>query len=143
MRLPLRDGPITRFGVGIVPRRPGDVAAVVFALQGSAISTSSIPRSVPPHGEIAIDAAIYARFHDPEVIVTRDDGVTRQLAVDDRPGGFAARLSCSGQTGRQQIEIAASDSGGGKEAQLAVKHLPEGLSVSDGIRQALKSLAKG
>ena len=29
-----------------------------------------------------------------------------------------------------------------KEAQLAVKHLPEGLSVSDGIRQALKSLAK-
>jgi Holliday junction DNA helicase RuvA len=30
-----------------------------------------------------------------------------------------------------------------KEAQLAVKQLPEGLSVSDGIRQALKSLAKG
>ena len=29
-----------------------------------------------------------------------------------------------------------------KEAQLAVNHLPEGLSVSDGIRQALKSLAK-
>jgi Holliday junction DNA helicase RuvA len=29
-----------------------------------------------------------------------------------------------------------------KEAQLAVKHLPEGLSVSDGIRQALKSLAR-
>jgi len=30
-----------------------------------------------------------------------------------------------------------------KEAQSALKHLPEGLSVSDGIRQALKSLAKG
>ena len=30
-----------------------------------------------------------------------------------------------------------------KEAQAAVKLLPEGLSVSDGIRQALKSLAKG
>jgi Holliday junction DNA helicase RuvA len=29
-----------------------------------------------------------------------------------------------------------------KEAQHAVKQLPEGLSVSDGIRQALKSLAK-
>jgi len=29
-----------------------------------------------------------------------------------------------------------------KEAQLAVKHLPEGLSISDGIRQALKSLAR-
>jgi Holliday junction DNA helicase RuvA len=29
-----------------------------------------------------------------------------------------------------------------KEAQLAMKHLPEGLSVSDGIRQALKALAK-
>ena len=30
-----------------------------------------------------------------------------------------------------------------KEAQLAVKQLPEGLSVSEGIRQALRSLAKG
>ena len=29
-----------------------------------------------------------------------------------------------------------------KEAQFAVKQMPEGLSVSDGIRQALKSLAK-
>jgi holliday junction DNA helicase RuvA len=29
-----------------------------------------------------------------------------------------------------------------KEAQLAVKHLPDGLSVSEGIRQALKSLAR-
>jgi holliday junction DNA helicase RuvA len=29
-----------------------------------------------------------------------------------------------------------------KEAQLAVKHLPEGLSVSEGIRSALKSLSK-
>src|SRR6266568_1569905 len=29
-----------------------------------------------------------------------------------------------------------------KEAQLAVKQMPEELSVSDGIRQALKSLAK-
>jgi Holliday junction DNA helicase RuvA len=29
-----------------------------------------------------------------------------------------------------------------KEAQLAVKHLPEGLSISDGIRQALRSLSK-
>ena len=30
-----------------------------------------------------------------------------------------------------------------KEAHLAVKQLPEGLSLSDGIRQALKSLARG
>ena len=29
-----------------------------------------------------------------------------------------------------------------KEAQAAVEHLPDGLSVSDGIRQALKSFAK-
>jgi Holliday junction DNA helicase RuvA len=29
-----------------------------------------------------------------------------------------------------------------KEAQLAVKHLPGGLSVSEGIRQALRSLSK-
>ena len=29
-----------------------------------------------------------------------------------------------------------------KEAAAAVRQLPEGLSVSDGIRQALKSLSK-
>jgi Holliday junction DNA helicase RuvA len=29
-----------------------------------------------------------------------------------------------------------------KEAQLAVKHLPDGLSLSEGIRQALRSLSK-
>jgi uncharacterized protein YkwD len=108
----LRDGPITRFGVGLVQHRPGNIAAVVFALQGSAISTAPIPRSVPERGEIAIHAVIDARFHDPEVIVTREDGVTRELAVDDRPGGFVARVSCSGQPGRQQIEIAASDGAG-------------------------------
>jgi Holliday junction DNA helicase RuvA len=30
-----------------------------------------------------------------------------------------------------------------KEAALAVKQLPEGIGVSDGIKQALKSLARG
>jgi uncharacterized protein YkwD len=105
----LRDGPITRLGVGVVQHRPGDTAAVVFALQGSAISTTPIPRSVPARGEIAIDAVIDARFHEPEVLVARDDGFTRALAVDDRPGGFAVRLSCGERAGRQQIEIAASD----------------------------------
>ena len=30
-----------------------------------------------------------------------------------------------------------------KEALYALKQLPEGLGVSDGIRQALKALAKG
>ncbi|HEX3762285.1 MAG TPA: CAP domain-containing protein [Kofleriaceae bacterium] len=108
----LHDGPFTRFGVGIVRRRPGGTAAVVFALQGSSISTTPIPRAIPAHGELVVDAVIDARFREPEVIVTRDDGSTRELAVDDRPGGFAVRLSCSGQTGRQQIEMAASDSTG-------------------------------
>jgi len=105
----LRDGPITRFGVGIVQRRPGATAAVVFALQGSSISTTPVPRAIPARGQVAVDAVIDARFHDPEVIVTREDGSTRELQVDDRPGGFAVQLSCGDQTGRQQVEIAASD----------------------------------
>lgn len=108
----LREGPITRFGVGVARHRPDGIAAVVFALQGSKISTLPVPRSVPVRGEIVIDGAIDPRFHDPEVIVTREDGATRTLAVDDRPGGFAVRLPCEGQTGRQQIEIAASDQTG-------------------------------
>jgi uncharacterized protein YkwD len=108
----LRDGPIRRFGVGVARHRPDGIAAIVFALQGSEISIMPVPRSVPAHGEIAIDGVIDARFHDPEVIVTREDGSTHTLAVDDRPGGFAARLPCDGRPGRQQIEIAASDRAG-------------------------------
>jgi uncharacterized protein YkwD len=108
----LRDGPITRFGVGVAQHQPDGVAAVVFALQGSAISTTPIPRAVPVRGEIAIDAVIDARFREPEVIVTRGDGSTRRVDVEDRPGGFFVRLGCDGRDGRRQIEIAASDDTG-------------------------------
>lgn len=109
----LRDGGATRFGVGIAHRKPDGTAAVVFALQGSWISTLPIPRSVGARADIAIDAVIDPRYRDPEVFVTREVGDTERLAVrTGRPGGFVAQLACDDHGGRQQIEIAASDAGG-------------------------------
>ncbi len=43
---------------------------------------------------------------------------------------------------RGQLAIFVEAARNRKEAQLAVKHLPEGLSVSESIRQALRSLSK-
>jgi uncharacterized protein YkwD len=109
----LHDGASARFGVGIAQRRRDGSAAIVFALQGSSISTLPIPRAVAAGAGIAIDAVIDPRYRDPEVFVTRDDGRTRQLDVrPGRPGGFVVQIACEDRIGRQQIEIIGSDDTG-------------------------------
>jgi uncharacterized protein YkwD len=108
----LRDGEPVRFGVGVAQRKPDGTAAIVFALQGSRISTLPIPRAVVARGELAIDAVLDPRYRDPDVFVTRDDGITERLqVVPGRPGGFVAQLVCD-RSGRQQLEITASDQTG-------------------------------
>ena len=63
-----------------------------------------------------------------------------KLGADLGPGAAAHRARpASSDILNALASLGYSD----KEAQAAVKLLPEGLSVSDGIRQALKSLAKG
>ena len=109
----LVDGTAARVGVGAAKRTPDGTGAVVFALQGSGIATSPIARSVGPGGRFPIDAVVDARFHDPELFVTHDDGTTERLAIDaGRTGGFKASVACGAHTGRQQIEITASSAGG-------------------------------
>jgi uncharacterized protein YkwD len=113
-RLPelLRDGATARLGIGIAKRGAGS-HAVVFALQGSSVSTAPIPRMVAADGTVAIDAVIEPRYRGPEVFVTHDDGSVRQLELKPgRPNGFVAQLSCKARHGRQQVEIAASDASG-------------------------------
>jgi uncharacterized protein YkwD len=113
-RLPelLRDGATARVGIGIA-RRAGGVHAVVFALQGSNVTTAPIPRMVAAGGAVSIDAVVDPRYRGPEMFVTHDDGSIRQLELKPgRPNGFLAQLSCKARHGRQQVEIAASDAGG-------------------------------
>ena len=109
----LGDGATARLGVGVARRKPDGTGAVVFALQGSGVTTLPIPRAIAAGGNVAIDAVVDPRYHDPEMFVTYAGGDTQRLELrPGRPGGFIAQLLCGGHRGRQQIEITASDAAG-------------------------------
>ncbi|HET9988092.1 MAG TPA: CAP domain-containing protein, partial [Kofleriaceae bacterium] len=102
-----------RVGIGAVKRKADGTGAIVFALQGSGVTTSPIPRSLTAGGSFKLDAIVDIRYHEPEVFVTRDDGTTERLALDQgHSGAFKASVTCGKHTGRQQIEITASDASG-------------------------------
>jgi len=109
----LADGATARVGIGAVKRNPDGTGAIVFALQGSGVSTQPIPRSVPTGGAFAIDAVVDIRYHEAEVFVTRDDGTTERLALElGRSGAFKSTVPCAARSGKQQVEITASDASG-------------------------------
>ena len=109
----LADGATARVGVGAVKRMPDGTGAVVFALQGSGVATSPIARAVAAGGQFPIDAVVDARFRDPEVFVTHDDGATERLALrSGRANAFASLVECGAHGGKQQVEITASDTAG-------------------------------
>jgi len=106
----LADGHSARLGIGSVKRNAKGEHAIVFALQGSYLTTSPIPRALPTKGAFTLDAVVDARYKDPEVFVTRDNGTTDRVDIERRQaGGFKAKVGCGARTGRQQIEITASD----------------------------------
>ncbi|MEP6859447.1 MAG: CAP domain-containing protein [Deltaproteobacteria bacterium] len=105
----LGDGATARVGIGAVQRKPDGTSAVVFALQGSAVTTSPVPRALPAGGSFKLDAIVDIRYHEPEVFVTRDDGTTERLALEQgHSGAFKSTIMCGKHIGRQQIEITAS-----------------------------------
>jgi len=108
----LGEGATARLGVGAARRLGDGTGAVVFALQGSGVTTAPISRVAAAGGDVVIDAIVDPRYRDPEVFVTRGDGSTQRVELRaGRPGGFVAALTCSVK-GRQQIEITASDAMG-------------------------------
>ena len=109
----LGDGATARLGIGAAKRNADGTGAVVFALQGSSVQTQPIPRALPAGGGFVLDAAVDARFHDPEVFVTHDDGSTERLGLQTpRAGAFTSSVTCGAHAGRQQIEVTASDVAG-------------------------------
>lgn len=105
----LADGATARLGIGAVKRLADGSGAVVFALQGSGVSTSPIPRALPAGGSFQLDAVVEARFKEPEVFITYDSGSTERLDLKaGHSGGFTAKVGCGSHTGRQQVEITAS-----------------------------------
>ncbi len=106
----LARGANARVGVGAAKRKPDGTGAVVFALLSSGVATSPIPRSVPAGGSFAIDAVVDARYREPELFVTRDNGATEHLPIQiGAHGAFKATVACGKHTGKQQVEITASD----------------------------------
>jgi uncharacterized protein YkwD len=109
----LGGGANARVGIGAVKRKPDGTGAIVFALQGSGVTTSPIPRRVAAGGSFKLDAIVDIRYHEPEVFVTRDDGTTERLALEPgRSGAFKSTVACGKHVGHQQIEITASDASG-------------------------------
>jgi uncharacterized protein YkwD len=109
----LADGAIARLGIGAAKRNADGSGVVVFALQGSGVSTSPIPRAVAAGSAVVIDATVDPRYRDPEVFVTHEDGGTQRLELKvGRRGGFTSQVTCGAHKGRQQIEITASDAAG-------------------------------
>ena len=109
----LADGATARVGIGTAKRASDGTGAVVFALQGSGVTTSPIPRAVKANGSFVLDAIVEARFKSPEVFVTRNTGSTERLELKHgTANGFKTEVSCSSFTGKQQVEITASDQHG-------------------------------
>lgn len=100
---------VGRIGVGAASRPDGDV--VVVALQASYLETQPIPRRLD--GSVPLAGRILGAYKDPEVFVTRDNGMVERLALRVGDGGaIATELGCGGRKGRQQVEVTASDATG-------------------------------
>jgi uncharacterized protein YkwD len=109
----LADGANARVGIGAAKRAADGTGAVVFALQGSGVTTSPIPRALAAGGSIVLDAVVDTHYKEPEVFITREDGATERLALaTGRSGAFKTQVACGKHTGRQQVEITASDAQG-------------------------------
>lgn len=106
----LADGATARVGIGAAKRLPDGTGAVVFALQGSGVATSPIPRAIAAGGSFTVDAVVDARYKNPEVFVTRDSGQTERLELKlGHAGAFTTQVACGSRFGKQQVEITASD----------------------------------
>ena len=108
----LAGGSFARVGVGHAERGPGD-HVVVLALQSSWIKTKPIPRALPRGGQVPLIGTVAERYSDPQIFVTRESGEVESPAMFvGTDGGFATEIDCGDRSGRQQVEITASDETG-------------------------------
>lgn len=108
----LAESDFARVGVGSSSRGPGD-DVIILALQSSFIRTKPIPRALPDGGIAPITGVIDERYIEPHVYVTRDDGAVESLPlVRGSAGAFRSEIDCGRRSGKQQIEITASDETG-------------------------------
>ncbi len=106
----LQDGATARIGIGAAKRGGDGSGAVVFALQGSGVSTAPMPRVLKAGASFTLDAVVDGHYKSPEVFITRNTGSTERLDLKlGASGGFTTHVGCGSFTGKQQVEITASD----------------------------------
>src|SRR5687767_2512942 len=100
----LTPGGNARVGVGAARRTARGEGVVILAVQTSNVTTRPIPRSLGTTGRTSIEGKVTGGYRDPEVFVTREDGLVAQLPSQVRGGAageFRAEVSCEGRNGRQ------------------------------------------
>jgi uncharacterized protein YkwD len=151
----LVDGATARVGIGAAKRMTDGTGALVFALQASGVTTAPVPRQIKAGGSFTLDAVVDARYKSPEVFVTRDNGSTERLDLKlGTANGFKTLIECGKSTGKQQIEITASDHQGstvlanfpvwcGMEPPLSLTVQPsyDDLPVTDPVEAERRLLA--
>ena len=110
-RLPdiLESAAFARVGIGAAEREGGEMATVI-ALQTSFVEIEPIARVIPEGETLRLDGRVLDPYRQPEVFVTREDGAVISTPVRRIGGsGFRADVRCEGRSGKQQVEIIASD----------------------------------
>jgi uncharacterized protein YkwD len=108
----LAEGKFARVGVGTARRGPGD-HVIVLALQSSFIETEPVPRALPNGGRVRVAGRIAPPYRQPHVYITRENGEVASPPVRfGAEGEFTTAIDCGDRTGRQQVEITASDRSG-------------------------------
>lgn len=104
---------ISRVGIGSARGDGPGRDVLVLLMQASHIQTSTIPRQLGPRGQVKLEGTIQGDYRDPEIFITREDGMVVREPLERRgKRGFRARLSCAGRRGRQQVEITAQNARG-------------------------------
>lgn len=127
----LHGDPLRRFGIGTAMR--GERGAVIVMMQASFVDTQPIPRALPSKGSARLVGRVLTGFTEPEAFITRDDGKVERIPLAvGADGAIAGEIRCADRTGRQQVEIAASD----RTGSTVLANFPVWCGVQPPIRVA-------
>jgi uncharacterized protein YkwD len=104
---------VARVGIGSARGDGPGRDVLVLLMQASHIQTNTIPRQLESRGRTQVEGTILGDYQDPEMFITRDDGIVVRESLERRgKRGFRVRLACNGRRGRQQVEITAHNARG-------------------------------
>lgn len=119
----VKQGDALAYGVGVATK--GEVAAIIVGIMPREVVLAPVPRAVARGGAFALEGALAAHLHTPQVVVTHDDGSIARYPAGKGPQ-FAASVPCDGRVGQQQLEVTAD----GPQGATVVANFPVWCGVS-------------